>query len=129
MRQIIISILMISSIGLAQEFHSPSLKTTARIYALQDSILTSIVDWSSGNTKIKYLTENTVLNMINTVNGAQITIVVMNSSSYTLAWTCSEAPIMWISGITPIQSTSGKTDIYSFIRAGGKIYGTVIQNY
>ena len=128
MKQIALLILLFSVIGFAQEFHSTTLNTTGRIYAKQDSILTTTIDWNNGNCKIKLLTANVTLNMINTVNGAQITIVVSSIGNYTVSWSCSEAPILWSNGIAPVQ-TPGKTDIYSFIRAGGKIYGSFIQNF
>ena len=128
MKQIIIFFTFFTVIGFAQEFHSTTIKTTGRIYAVQDSLLSNIVDWNNGNCKIKSLTANTTFNMINTVNGAQITVVVYNSGAYSVIWNCVEAPIVWSGGV-PSQSTGGKTDIYSFIRAGGKIYGTVVQNF
>ncbi|MDR3611351.1 MAG: hypothetical protein P4L27_12365 [Ignavibacteriaceae bacterium] len=129
MKPIILFIILFSAMGFAQEFHSTSIKTTGRIYASQDTLLSITIDWSMGNTKIKSLTANTTFNMINTVNGAQISVVVYNSGTFTVDWTCSEAPIVWSGGIAPVQTTGGKTDIYSFIRAGGKIYGTYIQNF
>ena len=129
MKQIAILILLFSALGFAQEFHSTKIKTTGRIYAKQDTLLSSTVDWNNGNCKIKLLTSNITLNMINTINGAQITVVVYNTGAYTLAWSCSEAPILWSGGIAPVQTTGGKTDIYSFIRAGGKIYGSFVQNF
>ena len=129
MKQLILLFLFFGAIGFSQEFHSTSIKTSGRIYTAQDSLLTNTIDWSLGNTKIKSLSANTTLNMINTVNGAQITVAVYNAGNYTLDWTCSECPIIWSGGIVPIQTTSGKTDIYSFIRAGGKIYGTYVQHF
>ena len=129
MKQIILFLALFSVIGLAQEFHTTSIKTTGRLYATQDTLLSSTIDWSNGNCKIKSLTANTTFNMTNTVNGAQITVVVYNSSTYTVAWNCNEATIVWSGGTAPTQTTGGKTDIYSFIRAGGKIYGTVAPNF
>jgi hypothetical protein len=129
MKQIALLIILFNIIGSAQEFHSTTISTSGRIYAKQDSLLSTTVDWNNGNCKIKSLTANTTLNMINTINGAQITVVVYNSGAYTIAWSCSEAPILWSNGIAPVQSTGDKTDIYSFIRAGGRIFGTFIQNY
>jgi hypothetical protein len=129
MKPIILLTILFSVIGQAQEFHSTSIKTTGRIYTSQDSLLTNTIDWSMGNTKIKALTVNTTLNMINTVNGAQISVIIYNSGTFTVDWSCTEAPIIWSGGIAPVQTTGGKTDIYSFIRAGGKIYGTYIQNF
>ncbi|MDR3666800.1 MAG: hypothetical protein P4L35_08165 [Ignavibacteriaceae bacterium] len=129
MKQITFLIIVFSLVGFAQEFHSTSINTIGRIYAKQDSLLATTVDWNNGNCKIKSLTANTTFNMINTINGVQITVVVYNGGTYTVGWSCSEAPILWSNGIAPIQSTGGKTDIYSFIRAGGRIYGTFIQNY
>jgi hypothetical protein len=129
MKQILLFIFLFSIAVLAQEFHSTSIKTNGRIYAAQDTLLSSTIDWNKGNCKIKSLTANTTFNMINTVNGAQISVVVYNSGLYTVDWICNEANIVWNEIPRPIQSTNGKTDIYSFIRAGGKIYGTVIQGF
>jgi hypothetical protein len=127
--KIILFIILVSAITFSQEFHSNSISTIGKIIAKQDSLLSSTIDWNNGNCKIKSLSANTTFNMINTINGAQITVVVYNGGNYTIAWTCSEAPILWSNGIPPVQTTGGKTDIYSFIRAGGKIYGTFIQNF
>jgi hypothetical protein len=129
MKQIVLLFTFFSVIGLSQESHSSSIRTTGRIYAAQDTLLSTTIDWNNGNCKIKSLTANTTFNMTNTVNGEQITVIVYNSSAYTVDWTCSDANIVWSGGTAPVQSTGGKTDIYSFIRAGGKIYGTVAQNF
>jgi hypothetical protein len=129
MKQILLFIFLLSFAGFAQEFHSTSIKTSGRIYAAQDTLLSSTIDWGKGNCKIKSITANTTFSMINTVNGAQISVIIFNSGSYTVDWNCTEANIVWSDGKKPDQSINGKTDIYSFIRAGGKIYGTVVQNF
>ncbi|MDR3667144.1 MAG: hypothetical protein P4L35_09895 [Ignavibacteriaceae bacterium] len=129
MKLLILLLTLFSVLSFSQEFHSSTIRTSGRIYTYQDSLLSPTIDWTKGNCKITVLNANTTFNMINSVNGAQITVVVYNSSTYTVSWNCIEANIIWSGGSPPIQSTGGKTDIYSFIRAGGKIYGTVAQNF
>ena len=129
MKQIILFVIVFSTIGISQEFHSTTIKSSGRISTAQDTLLSTTIDWNNGNSKIKSLTANTTFNMINTINGGQITVVIYNGGTYTVAWSCTEATIVWSGGIAPTQTTGGKTDVYSFIRAGGKIYGTVVQDF
>ncbi len=70
------------------------------------------------------LSDNTTYEFSNFTEGQVINVVVYNSASYTAAWT----DVVWTGAAAPTQTASA-TDIYSFIKVNGIIFGTYIQNY
>lgn len=90
------------------------------------------LDWSLGNSFIYELTDSTKFTMSNSVDGQQIVIAVQDSSSYVVTWT-GDVTIVWSASTAPTQTTGTqavpKVDIYSFIRLGDRIYGTVKANF
>ena len=125
-RKVFLVILLFSGIIFGQR----EIFTTSRIWVSQDTVTSTTIDWSLGNAFTKGITTGAVsISFTNTVNGQQITVAIYNSSTATLSWTCSGATIYWPDRTVPTQTTGGKTDVYSFVRVGNKMYGTVIQNF
>ncbi len=104
----------------------------SRLYAVQDSLLAadSTISWATGNSFYQTMTSNKTYVFTNTVDGQVINFAVYNSGTYTAAFTAGDAgtSIVWAGGIAPTQ-TANKTDVYTFIRLGRKIYSNVKQNF
>ncbi len=58
----------------------------------------------------------------NATDGYTIIVIVTGAAS-TLAW----PSVKWAGGTPPTQTASG-TDVYTFVKAGSTIYGSVVQN-
>lgn len=86
------------------------------------------IDWVNPNhTFYKTLGANSTFTFSNTVEGKTIIVALTNTASnYTVTWPVS---VKWRLGSAPIQSTGAVTDIYTFVRINGVIYGSAIQNF
>lgn len=83
-------------------------------------------DWQAANTFSKTLSANATFTFSNLVDGENRTMFITNTAgNYTVTWPA----VTWSGGVTPVQTTGAKTDIYTFIRSNGIIYGTAIQNF
>lgn len=91
------------------------------------------INWSLTNNFDYTITANTTFTFSNTKNGETIVVAVSNNSAtsgLTATFTAGTTSLKWQSAITPTQtSTTGKTDIYTFIQSNGIIYGCYTQNY
>jgi hypothetical protein len=85
------------------------------------AIAASAIDWSLGSTFTKTLAANTSFTFANAVDGRTIVVALTNTASnYTVSWS---------GGVAPTQTTGAKTDVYTFVKVGSAIYGSVVQNF
>lgn len=79
------------------------------------------------------LTGNTTFTFSNNGNGKNWTIGVKQATSnsgLTATFTATTASVKWQNSVTPVMSsTSGATDIFSFVQLNSIIYGSYIQNF
>ncbi len=84
------------------------------------------IDWSAGSTFTKVLSANSTFTFSNLADGRSINVRLTNTASnYTVTW----PTVSWPAGTTPTMTVGAKSDIYTFIRIGGTIYGNYVQNY
>lgn len=80
------------------------------------------VDWSAGDVFTKTLAAGAnTFTFSNTSDGQTIVVIVTGAAS-TLAW----PTVKWAGGTPPTQTASG-IDVYTFVKAGSTIYGSVVQ--
>lgn len=82
------------------------------------------VDWTTGNVFKKTISTNSTFTFANSADGQTIVVAITDSNSSTVTW-----PTVTWSGGTPPTQTASKTDIYTFIKIGSTIYGSVVQNF
>ena len=91
---------------------------------------TTAVDWNNGNIQTFTLNANpTTFTFSNGRSGATyILIVKQNSSgSYTVSW---PGTVAWSGASTPTMTpTANRYDVYTFIYAGTKYFGSYVQNF
>ena len=84
------------------------------------------IDWSAGSTFTKTLAANSAFTFSNLANGKTITVALTNTASnYTVTW----PTVSWPGSVAPTQTIGAKTDIYSFWRINGVVYGSYVQNF
>ncbi|MBK9496967.1 MAG: hypothetical protein IPO08_21150 [Xanthomonadales bacterium] len=84
------------------------------------------IDWSAGSTFTKTLSANSTFTFSNLANGKTITVALTNTASnYTVNW----PTVSWPGSVAPTQTIGAKTDIYSFWRINGVVYGSYVQNF
>ncbi len=80
------------------------------------------IDWSKSNVFTKTLGAGAnTFTFSNATDGQCINVVVTGAAS-TLAW----PTVKWAAGTPPTQTASG-VDVYTFVKAGSTIYGSVVQ--
>lgn len=87
--------------------------------------VTTDIDWAESNTFSKTLSADVTVTFSNTQAGQMITVVITGDASHTVTW----PTVTWQNSATQPTQTLSKTDIYSFIKIGSTIYGTVAQNF
>lgn len=118
--------LTISASGLIT--HNEETAFSRRTYYLNGSVDTEI-DWARSNTFHKRLESDIIFTFANEVDLQTIVVGIEQggSGSYNITW---PAGIHWPNGVAPTPTpTSGKTDVYTFVRMNGVIYGNVVQNF
>jgi hypothetical protein len=88
------------------------------------AISASAIDWSAGNVFTKTLAANTTFTFSNTAEKTIVVAVTNTTSNRTVTW----PTVKWAGGVAPTQTVGAKTDIYTFIKIGSTIYGSVVQN-
>lgn len=87
-----------------------------------------VLDWSVSNVFVKEISANTTFTMSNLIEGT-ILLKVSSTGSFTVAFTNPAGhTIEWAYGSQPPQ-TANKTDIYTFLKIGNKIYASANQNF
>lgn len=98
---------------------------TSPIYT-EAAIAALDIDWATAVTFRKTLSANSTFTFSNLADGKQINVALTNTASnYTVTW----PTVTWAGASTPVQTVGAKTDIYTFIRINGVVYGSVIQNF
>jgi hypothetical protein len=105
---------------------------SAPVIATQSGITASTtLDWSLSNSFDYTLGTSSAFTFKNNINAQTIVVAVRQSptqSGFTSSFT--GATIKWQGGLTPSQtSTSGVTDIYTFIQTNNIIYGVQTPNF
>ncbi len=80
------------------------------------------IDWSLANVFSKTLGAGAqVFTFLNATDG-QVIVVEVTGATSTLTW----PTVKWPAGTPPTQTTAG-TDIYTFVKVGTTIFGSVVQ--
>lgn len=84
------------------------------------------IDWSLGGVFTKTLAAGSnTFTFSNSADGWLITVIVTSDAGgSTLSW---PSGVYWTGGAEPIQTEMGGTDVYTFVKAGPNIYGSVVQ--
>lgn len=94
------------------------------------SLTSQTIDWSLSNNFEFTLSADTTFTFSNDLNGQTIVVAVNQSlsSGYTVTWP--SGTTYWVGGTAPtMTSTTGVTDVYTFIEVNNKIYGNYVQNF
>lgn len=87
---------------------------------------TANVDCSTGDTfQERLLAANTTLTLTNLADGQVVVVPVKNTTApYTLTWVGIDE---WkgTGGVAPVLSTGAKTDVFTFVKCGAKVFGSV----
>lgn len=80
------------------------------------------INWAAGNVFTKTLSAGgNTFTFANSASG-QVIIVILTGAASTVTWPSVE----WSGGVAPTQTASG-VDVYTFVKAGSTIYGSVVQ--
>ena len=86
------------------------------------------IDWSAGNVFTKTVVADTAFSFTNVRDGQTIIVCIKQGGSGGNA--VGFFGVVWSGGVAPVATaTAGKSDIFTFIRAGVIIYGTVQKNF
>lgn len=101
---------------------------TVQDFAFPTSVLSALnVDWSASQSYVKTLAANSTFTFSNTKDGQAIRVALTNTAgNYTVTW---PAAVRWPANTAPTQTTGAKTDVYTFVRLGFDLYGSVYQDY
>ena len=80
------------------------------------------IDWGKGGVFRKTIAAGAQVFTFANVPDAGVIIVVVTGQTSTLTW----PTVLWAGGVAPTQTTAG-TDVYTFVRAGANIFGSVVQ--
>lgn len=84
------------------------------------------IDWAVAGTFSKTLAANSTFTFSNAVDGETIIVALTNTASnFTVTW----PSVSWTGGTAPTQTIGAKTDVYTFVKIGSTIYGSVVQNF
>lgn len=99
---------------------------TAKTYVAATTAMGALdVDWSTGNVFSKTLSAGgNTITFSNTSAGQVITVVLTsNGGGSTVTW----PTVAWSGGAAPTQTSTG-VDVYTFVKVGSTIYGSVVQD-
>lgn len=110
--------------GTLNTFNAVKTKT---LYSDVTTISVATIDCSLGNNFTQAITGNKTYTFTNFTAGQVVNVAITSTSgSPVVTWT----GVTWSGGSQPTQTTtSGKTDLWSFIKVGSTIYGSVISNF
>lgn len=101
---------------------------TRALYSTPQTISALDINWRLSNTFTKTISSTPVaLTFSNTLSGQMITVSITNTGSNVVTW--SDSNIRWSGGTAPTQTIGAKTDVYTFVKIGSLIYGSVVQNF
>ncbi len=90
--------------------------------AASSAIPSYAIDWSVANVHTKTLGAGAQSFTFSNATDGQTIIVIVTGAASTLTW----PTVLWAGGAAPTQTASG-TDVYTFVKAGSTIYGSVVQ--
>ena len=87
-----------------------------------------VVNWASGNVFKYTLTGNSNVLFTGHNDGQTVVVTLANTgiNYYSGIW---PSMVHWSYDVTPVQSSGNKADVYTFIRVGSGIYGSVVQGF
>jgi hypothetical protein len=83
-------------------------------------------DWSLAGSFEKTLSAGANTITFSNASDGQIIVIKLAGAASTVTWPGGVAPVKWPGGTAPTQTASG-TDIYTFVKIGSTIYGSVVQ--
>lgn len=90
------------------------------------AIAASDINWALSYTFYKTLGANTTFTFSNDQEGKTIIVAVTNTAgNFTAAW---PVAVQWANGAQPVLTLGAKTDVFTFIRINGIIYGSAVQD-
>lgn len=87
------------------------------------AVVAMAINWSLGDVFYKTLSPGANVFTFSGMTDGQVIIVEVTGAASTLTW----PTVKWAGGTVPTQTASG-TDVYTFIKRGGSIFGSVVQN-
>ncbi len=81
------------------------------------------IDWEAGDVFYKVLGAGAQAFTFANATDGQVIIVEVTGAASTLTWPTTK----WAGGVPPTQTASG-TDIYTFVKRGSAVYGSVVQD-
>jgi hypothetical protein len=102
------------------------LKTAPDLAFATTAISASALDWATSQSFSKTLAANSTFTFANTKDGQTIVVALTNTASnYTVTW----PTVSWSGGSAPVQTIGVHTDVYTFVKIGSIVYGSVVQNF
>lgn len=84
------------------------------------------IDWRVGSVFSKTLAANSTFTFSNVADGNVIVVALTNTAgNFLVTW----PTVKWPGNVAPVQTIGVKKDIYTFVRIGSDIHGSVVQNY
>lgn len=105
-----------------------TLATINSAVQLRPSLLISAsnIDWSTADGFFKTLSANTVFTFSNTFDCKSIVVALTNTAgNFTATW---PVAVQWANGSDPVLTLGAKTDVFTFVKINGIVYGSVVQN-
>jgi hypothetical protein len=84
------------------------------------------INWSLSDNFYETINANTAFTFSNMQDGLSNMVAVASTGAYTVSW---PAAVKWPTGVVPVHSGAGKTDVYAFVRINGVTYGSIVQDY
>jgi hypothetical protein len=82
------------------------------------------IDWSLAGVYTKALgTGGSTFTFSNAADGSVIVVILTGSGGSTVTWPA----VKWAGGTPPTQTVGG-TDVYTFVKAGSDVFGSVVQD-
>lgn len=97
-------------------------------FKVQPTVTISALDinWSIAQTFKKTLSANSTFTFSNATDGRTIVVVLTNTASnYSVIW----PTVKWTGNVAPVQTIGAKQDVYTFVKVGSDIYGSVVANF
>jgi hypothetical protein len=85
------------------------------------------VDWNNGNNQTVTLSADTTFDQfLNPIAGANYSLIITQTSGHNITW---PGDILWPSGIAPVLSGGGETDVVALIYNGSEYFGTAAYTF
>jgi hypothetical protein len=103
---------------------------TNYVETLYSATGSTTVDLSNGTVQKITTNGSNTITLPSSVTGKSFVLIIAYGGAHIVTW-AGGSTIKWVGGIAPTQtSTSGKSDIFSFLQDGTNTYGTIFgQNF